>query len=86
MGSEISSAGPVLMEVRFAGTARVERVEAVTNGDRTLAFEPRSDRGRIRFNVVLEPGAPWAYFYVRLVQEDGEMAWSSPVWLDRPRA
>lgn len=26
-----------------------------------------------------------AYYYVRVIQVDGEMAWSSPVWVDRPR-
>ncbi len=25
-----------------------------------------------------------AYYYVRAIQVDGEMAWSSPVWVDRP--
>lgn len=30
-----------------------------------------------------EPGRP-AYYYVRVIQIDGEMAWSSPVWVDTP--
>jgi len=24
----------------------------------------------------------WVYYYVRLVQADGNIAWSSPVWID----
>ncbi|MBL7067410.1 MAG: hypothetical protein ISS29_06075 [Candidatus Marinimicrobia bacterium] len=26
----------------------------------------------------LQPGKHW--YYVRVVQEDGEMAWTSPIW------
>jgi len=28
------------------------------------------------------PGPAW--YYVRVFQTDGEMAWSSPVWVDPP--
>ena len=24
------------------------------------------------------------YYYVRVIQQDGEMAWSSPIWISRP--
>ena len=25
---------------------------------------------------------PFAYYYLRITQEDGHMAWSSPIWVD----
>ncbi len=84
MGSEIRASGPLVFEVRFRGTARVDRLEVVTTGGRTMDFEPSTDRGAVRLAVALDPDANWAYFYVRLAQEDGEWAWSSPIWLDRP--
>lgn len=34
-----------------------------------------------RLTWVDEPGMS-AYYYVRVIQVDGEMAWSSPVWVD----
>lgn len=36
----------------------------------TIVFEPKSDR------------PPFAYYYLRVVQEDGHTAWSSPIWVD----
>ncbi len=35
-----------------------------------IALEPKEDR------------PPFAYYYLRVVQEDGHVAWSSPIWVD----
>jgi hypothetical protein len=36
----------------------------------SIALEPRSDR------------PPFVYYYLRVVQSDGHIAWSSPIWVD----
>lgn len=35
-----------------------------------IALEPKEDR------------PPFAYYYLRVTQEDGHIAWSSPIWID----
>jgi hypothetical protein len=35
-----------------------------------VALEPKEDR------------SPFVYYYLRAVQEDGHVAWSSPIWVD----
>ena len=30
-------------------------------------------------------GRPFVYYYIRILQEDGEMAWSSPIWVAESR-
>ena len=35
-----------------------------------IALEPKSDR------------PPFAYYYLRVVQQDGHIVWSSPIWVD----
>ena len=84
MGSEIRAEGaaePRTIGVRAAGTADIARAVVIRNGaevhtqpgsGRLLDFEWRDD----------EPLEGSVYYYVRLVQADGNMAWSSPVWLD----
>lgn len=32
----------------------------------------------------IEEKEPFAYYYLRLVQEDGHIAWSSPIWIEFP--
>ena len=34
-----------------------------------------------RFAIEDDDGSPFAWCYVRVLQDDGEMAWSSPVWI-----
>ncbi len=72
------------IEVRAEGCAPLERVVVVKNarevhvetpGRASLAFEWVDPKGRERDTD---------YYYVRLEQEDGEMAWSSPIWVDAP--
>ncbi len=36
----------------------------------TIALEPKSER------------PPFVYYYLRVTQEDGHIAWSSPIWVD----
>ncbi|MBT3378449.1 MAG: hypothetical protein HN742_01825 [Lentisphaerae bacterium] len=87
MGSEIRADGPRTVRVRAVGTADIARVVVVRNGvdiytkqgdGRVLEFEwqdatPLGD-------VAAPDGS--AYYYVRLVLSDGNLAWASPVWVD----
>jgi hypothetical protein len=77
MGSilPVGTAGEVVIEV--AGTSVVDRIEGIRSGEVVASF---AGDGRSAFRV----GWPIAasgrgdYLYVRVVQEDGGAAWSSP--------
>jgi hypothetical protein len=72
---------PRAIYVRAGGTAAIERVEVVKNGE--VAFEVAGD-GREVVELLVEDASPAAdgdYLYARVMQEDGGMAWSSPIWL-----
>lgn len=84
MGSALSCGpeGPYL-EVAVAGTSPVDRIEVVRGQDgryRTWSLD-----GLGQWSVEAQGRDdgihPPAMYYVRVVQEDGEMAWSSPVWI-----
>lgn len=52
------------------------------HGDRT---EFAIDDSDLLGNIALEPSEekpPFAYYYLRITQEDGQTAWSSPIWID----
>jgi hypothetical protein len=79
MGSELPAGVPTDIEVRVVGTAPIDRVELVgragTIGSRT------GDGGRtLHATWTLDTPAPGDLAYVRVVQADGGLAWSSPVW------
>jgi hypothetical protein len=80
MGSVIEARGKV--EVKFAvnGTSPLKRVTLVRNEINHTVFEP----GAQTFSTTATDKAPLAgenRYYLRVEQADGNMAWSSPVWV-----
>jgi hypothetical protein len=73
---------PVKIEVRVEGTALIRKVEIMRNNQ--SVFLARSKRKNLEFSFVDHPPPGPVRYYVRVIQRDNEMAWSSPVWLGRP--
>lgn len=76
------------------GTAPIDRVDIVRSG-RVVQTFPGEGRLDMEFEwedteplagICLPPAKycdhPFAYYYVRVVQTDNEVAWASPVWVD----
>ncbi len=89
---ELEPTAPRHLEGYVAGTAPIESVEVVRNG-RTVhtqlgdggavlefAWTDASDMREYAFEA--SGRAPFTYYYLRVIQRDWEMAWSSPVWVD----
>jgi hypothetical protein len=70
-------------------------VQIVRNGRVVHAFQPYEDTTAMDLEWVDPEAAPWAsedaltgpdgacaYYYVKVIQQDGEMAWASPIWID----
>jgi hypothetical protein len=75
-----------------AGTANIQKIEIVRNGKVIKTFEPDGYSLNFTYDdmtplekVVITPKdkkPPFVYYYIRVVQEDGHTAWSSPIWVD----
>jgi hypothetical protein len=74
MGSELQSAHAHLT-VRAVGTGPIARIELVTERGVVHSAPAHSDEATVDARV------EGRFVYARVVQEDGEMAWSSPVFL-----
>ena len=99
MGSEVSASDEPALEaareiaVRFHGTAPLERIDVIRNGE-VVHSDARggldvelSWRDEAPLAEALLPAGgfspgPFCYYYVRAVQGDGEVAWASPTWID----
>lgn len=75
MGSELEGRGPLSVEGRAVGESTLDRVDLVGPGGVLRSFSANGDE--LSFSGVVEA----AYVYARVVQRDGEMAWSSPVFV-----
>jgi len=98
MGSELSTKEkPGLsynrhIEITAVGTEKLTSVEIIRNGkvihsvqgentQHTFTFDDSESLHNAVFKASGEKPA-FAYYYVRAQQEDGHVAWSSPIWID----
>ena len=100
MGSELSTKvkpGLVInrhITVYVAGVTTIKEIALVRNGVVLKTFTTKSYFTDFSYDdmdhlskVVLPGGegkAPFAFYYLRVTQSDGHMAWSSPIWVDYP--
>ncbi len=98
MGSELSTkAKPGLAYNRYitghvAGTASIDAIEIIRNGTVIHTIHPKQSNVDFTYDdsemigqialVASEEAPPFIYYYLRILQEDGHIAWSSPIWID----
>jgi hypothetical protein len=84
---------PRNLHITAIGTDVISKIEVVCNNDDAFLFEPNRDHADymydddLPFEEVLaeskERGLELKeiFYYVRVTQRDGEIAWSSPIWI-----
>lgn len=75
-----------------AGTDKLKSIDIIRNGKVIKTFKPEGyslvftydDMNPIEKIVIdaKDKKPPFVYYYLRVTQEDGHMAWSSPIWVD----
>jgi len=81
MGDEFSTKGPVRLRIKARGTGPIARVDIIK--DFRYAFSTEPNTAEVAFewqdDEKREPGLSW--YYVRVLQTNGELAWGSPFWI-----
>jgi hypothetical protein len=84
MGSEVELTGPPHITCDVEGTAALRAIELVRSGQVFAAWRADSSyTGRnLQFSISDDMVTPDEehYYFIRVIQEDGNMAWSSPIW------
>jgi hypothetical protein len=92
LGSELMWDGNIKprLKVKAIGTDLIRKIEIIRNNEDIQVFNIRDDIFELDFEdcsdleevaITDVNGVQIVYYYVRLTQYDGEMAWSSPIWL-----
>jgi len=69
----------VEIQIRTRCPADVQRIEVCRNNRFIYTNSPKGAEAELTF-IDREPLAGRSYYYVRVIQKDEEIAWSSPVW------
>ena len=80
MGSRISQSDPVDLQIRTHGTADIARIVIFRNETIAKTLEPGGPEFVGGWSD--EPAEGPVRYYVRVEQVDGNVAWSSPIWVD----
>jgi hypothetical protein len=83
MGEEFRSRSAPHIAVKVVGTAPIASVTVVKNNQDYLRVEGEGTEVQFEFDKT-EPPRETDFYYVRVVQQDFEMAWASPIWISRP--
>ena len=69
--------------MRILGTAPVKQVDVIRGQDFVYTLQNETDG--VEFSFVDQDSRPGeTHYYVRVQQADGQMAWSSPIWVTIP--
>ena len=82
MGDAFTSATAPKFTVRTVGTGPIKQIDLIKNGQFIYTTRPAEKQASFEFtDLGFDPGESW--YYVRVLQEDGQLAWSSPIWVKK---
>jgi hypothetical protein len=82
MGDSFQAAAVPPLTVYISGTGQLARVEVIRNN--VIVYSTAGTSSEMRFTWVdTHPLAGEAWYYVRAEQADGQLCWSSPIWVRR---
>jgi hypothetical protein len=80
MGDSFHSDAAPQLSVSITGTGAIKQIDIVKNQKFIHTIRPGAKSATFDYT---DAGfaAGENYYYVRVIQEDGQMAWSSPIWV-----
>lgn len=82
MGEEYKSNEAPHFSAKVIGTAPIESVTLVKNNADYYHVPGTTHKMEFEYGKT-EPPKEADFYYLRVIQQDGEMAWSSPIWITR---
>jgi hypothetical protein len=80
MGDVIEAATSPKLSVKIVGTAPIAQVDVIKNNQYVHQLKPGQSEATFEYlDNAIQPGE--SYYYVRVQQSDGQLAWSSPIWV-----
>jgi hypothetical protein len=81
MGDAFESAKKPTLEIQVHGTGPIARVHVIRDNKYVYTTEPNKQIVNLRYTDVDAKKGKTSYYYVRIEQEDGNLAWASPMWI-----
>ena len=81
MGEEFTSSSVPPLKIHVIGTSEVASVEIIKNEEVIFTTTPNRKDVELTF-MDQDATSGTNYYYVRVIQDDHQIAWSSPIWMN----
>ena len=81
MGDAFSTSSPPELKVKLAGTGPFAKVQVIKDNKYVYTAEPKKAEVEFTWKDTAAKSGKTSYYYVRGVQQDGEIVWGSPMWV-----
>jgi hypothetical protein len=82
MGDEVVSAGAPKFSIHVAGTDKIAKIDVLRDSEIVETLKPGAREFTGEWTDAAAGKEPH-YYYIRVLQTDGEIAWGSPIWVAR---
>ena len=79
MGDALEAGTAPAIHVKVLGTGTIQSVEIIKDGKFVYLTQPDANTSEFDYTDATASGQSW--YYVRVIQNDRNMAWSSPIWV-----
>jgi len=81
MGDIVNSGTRPKLVARILGTAPIKQIDVIKNNTYIHKLTPNVNAASFEYvDNAIQPGEN--YYYVRAEQTDGQLVWSSPIWIE----
>jgi len=81
MGDEFTLKKPPIFDIYVFGTAPIARLHIIKDFKHVYTTEPKRREVKLRWQDNDIERGKTSWYYVRVEQDDGQLAWSSPMWI-----
>ncbi len=81
MGDRFTTAKRPTLDIRAQGTAAIAKVHVIRDNKYVYSAEPKQRNVELHFTDMDAAAGKSSYYYVRIEQADGNLAWASPMWI-----
>jgi hypothetical protein len=81
MGDAFDTNQRPTLAIRVRGTQPVAKIHVLRDCKYIHTAEPKQDDVKLSFTDADAPAGKTSYYYIRVEQVDGNLAWSSPMWI-----
>jgi hypothetical protein len=82
MGDELKTAEAPALQLHVIGTGKLAKIDILRDAEVVVTLRPSGEEYRGAWTDPA-PRAGTHSYYVRVLQQDGEIAWASPLWITR---